>query len=125
MPKPPHSREDHRQSEFICFFEDFLVADTATRLDDGTDAVLRSFLHGVREGEEGVTRHHGTFRPVTGSALGDPQRIDADSLSAPDADGPFVFYKHDRVRRSVLHLFPSEEHVVYLCIRWFFLRDAL
>src|SRR3954453_17429962 len=54
MAEVPNSGEDHCQPKTVRSFDDFGITNRAAGLDDGSDAVLRSFFDTVREGEERV-----------------------------------------------------------------------
>jgi hypothetical protein len=97
MPKHPKSRQSHRDSQLLRFRKHLLITHGSAGLDDGADAVLGSFFHGIGEWEKCVARHHGTFHFFTRALHGDPGGIDSGSLSGADADGDTIFYQNDRI----------------------------
>ena len=64
VPEVPHAGEHHRHAQAVRRRDHLLIAHRAAGLDERCRAVLRRFLHAVREREERVRRDH---RSASGS----------------------------------------------------------
>ena len=54
-------RDNHRQSLFICGFDNFSIANRAARLNDRGDPRLRRGIESIPEREERIRRHDATL----------------------------------------------------------------
>ena len=63
------SRNHHRDAMFVAIVERKLILNGATRLNNCGHTFISGNLHTVREGEESVRCHHGTFQ-VEAEVLG-------------------------------------------------------
>ena len=62
MFKMSSARHHHRQSIFVAIIYAQLILDGASWLYHTFNARFVRNLHTIREWEEGITRHHGTFQ---------------------------------------------------------------
>ena len=58
VPEVPHAGKHHRQAQPVRRRDHFRVLHRSARLNHRRRAVLRRFLHAIREREEGVRAHH-------------------------------------------------------------------
>ena len=54
VPEVPDPGEDHGQSQAVCGFDDFLVANGTSGLDDGGGSYFGDLFDAVGEGEERI-----------------------------------------------------------------------
>src|SRR5450755_5120797 len=62
VPEMPDTGKDHGQPQAVGGFDDLLVADGASGLNDGSGAGFGDFLHAVRKGEKGIGGGHGALQ---------------------------------------------------------------
>ena len=110
MSKMPYSGKYHGDPGSVGSVNGVLIADGATWLYDGLNAVFGGKLDTVIEWEEGVRSHYGPFNIFTGVLNSDLQGIDPVWLAGAHSKGPFTVSDYDGVRLNVLNGAPSKHH---------------
>src|SRR5581483_2126243 len=109
MPEMADAGEDHGKAQPVGGFDDFLVADGASGLNDGGGAGFGDLFDAVGEWEEGVGSSDRAFERQHGLLRADAAGIDAGHLSGADADGLAVAGVENGVRLHMFADLPGEE----------------
>ncbi len=86
-------------------------------MDHGGDTSLRGQLNAVGEREEGVGRHHGPARVLSGLFQRALKCGDTAGLTHADADGAVALCEHNRVGLDVPHNFPGKIKLLLFLFR--------
>src|SRR5438034_2693537 len=85
MAEMTNPRKNHRQTQAVSCFDDFLVPDRSSWLNNGSRTGSGNFFHSVGEGEKGIG---GSYRPMQrkyGLHRSDFAGIHTRHLPCPDA----------------------------------------
>ena len=100
--------KDHGHSEAVSGGDDVVVADGASRLNDGDGAGFGGFLDAIGEREESVGGDDAAGERRLRFHDGDFYGIDAAHLAGADAERGAIFGENDGVGFDVLADFPRE-----------------
>jgi hypothetical protein len=109
MPEMPYAGKDHGKPEPVGSFDDLLIADGSSRLNNRRSASFCDFLNTVRERKKGVGRGDGSIERQHSFHCSDAAGIDTAHLPRAYTYTLAIAGVENRIRLDVLANLPRKE----------------
>src|SRR3972149_8646413 len=110
VPEVANAGKDHGDAVFVCRFDDFLVANRAPRLNDGSCSCGGNLVDSVTKGEERVRGDYRALKRTLRFQAGNLDGIDATHLSGSNPNSDVFPGKHNRIGSDILCDNPGKFH---------------